>query len=273
MKKERMQLKGDPFKYMERMSQAKVDFEVEITNSSGKIILPDREMYFGVGFSKKAFALFSKTKSHLSAQTPPPIPEGRINYVSIYPPVNRTNKLIKNIINIDIQAAYHTAAYTLGYFSEELYNLHNSASKEDRLKAFGATAKNAQLFRYKEGEIVDIIPKQSPLRSFFINSAAYVGEVMSEAREALGEDFLFFWVDGVFLKHNRGNVPKVKKIFRDYGFEVSSEKLKFVIFNAFKKSYSLNAVDIFGYEKTYQFPRRDYFQNKRDRYFSNKKVS
>ena len=234
MKKEKYQLDGDPYKFMQQLINAKKSFTISLTNSSAKIEIGNKILNFGEKWKPETLGLFSKTNAHLSKQPLPEMPS-EIKYINLTPPES-TFEAYDKVCALDISAAYHSAALILGYFTPELKKAHLKAGKMERLQAFGATAKRAEVFTYINGELRHEEPSENPNRPFFQNCAAYVGEALEEVRSQLGKDFIFYWVDCAFFIDSEKNREIARKVFNKAGFEVHLEKADLLIYRRdFKK--------------------------------------
>ena len=241
MKKEKYQLSGDPYKFMQKLINAKKDFKISLTNSSAKIEIENKVLNFGERWKPKTLGLFSKTNAHLSKQELPPIPT-EIKYINLTPPES-TFEVYDNVCALDISAAYHSAAEVLGYFSPELKAAHLEAGKMERLQAFGATAKRAEVFTFINGELNHEEPSENPNRPFFQNCAAYVGEVLEEVRSRLGKDFIFYWVDCAFFIDTPENRGTAEMLFNSAGFEVHLERADLLIYRRDFKKHTIERYD------------------------------
>lgn len=258
----RRTLKGDPFAYIEALKRQKTPFEWRLTNASGEIRLPSgKKIAFGSGFSARALGTFNSAKAELKKQPIPKVP-GRPRYVGVQPPEDRSWAAWENVASIDLSAAYHNAAFNLGYFSPGLMEKFEKVKKVDRLKAFGATARTLEVFSWNGQEISNITTDVSPLKPFFVSAAYYVGELLYSAQLALKEDFLFFWVDCAFFINTPENVEKVRQIFQEAAMPHHFEQTDFVIFTQDAKKYTIKRY-VDGIEKVYNFTRPEYKERKR----------
>jgi len=269
MAKNRFQYKGNPYNLILRLIESKKAFTYELTSSSGKVVTADSIIVFGDRWSGKTYSLFAKTKKELSKLEPPPKITTKIEYIGVKAP-SQAVEVFDSVSSIDISAAYHSAARQLGYFSEELYKLHKDSNKMERLQAFGATAKRAEVFGYVNGELVSSETNESPVRNFFMTCAMYVSECLKEIRDALKDDFYFFWVDCIFFNNTPENVKLVKSIFEVYGFEYADSKTDFVIFETSEQNYKITRSDGIR-SKEYLFNRRDITESERLIFENNKK--
>lgn len=137
----------------------------------------------------------------------------------------------ENICEVDLTKAYYYAALNLGYISKEFFDECLTLPKQHRLRLIGSIATRKTIFSYSpKNEIphqpFDVKVKQNEkLREAWDNIVYYVDSAMNEAQNYLGEDFLFYWVDGIYFKDYGLNTKKVQLIFEKYGFDSTYEKL------------------------------------------------
>ena len=253
MKNKAIQFRGDPFNYIEALRKIGATFEVELSSASGKIKKDGKVYNFGQPWKFKDLGLFSSTKAALKKRPSHPTPPKERDYIGITPPEGSTFAAYENVIALDITAAYTSAAEILDFFPEELIKKHHAHNKRGRLKAFGATAKRAEVFSFKGGECEHTGVIEAETRAYFLTAAAYVGEVLREVQSALGKDFIFYWVDCAVFNNSPENIDKVKKIFEAYGFSYHFEPLDMIIYKREPKAHRIERYQEGGM-KYYNFP-------------------
>lgn len=115
-----------------------------------------------------------------------------------------------NVFEADVSHAYYRAAYILGFISKDLYlKIVRTCSKHDRLRLLGSIATKKLWQDYKEGELTNgETIKDDLLRDAWFKICNYVDSALLELKDKLGDDFLFYWVDGIYFKYD---APKIKK--------------------------------------------------------------
>lgn len=255
---------GNPFTYISKLVHAGIsnNVELQIGSSSGKIILHDQEktIEFTDPWKPSTFALKAATEKELEAIDAPETPE-KVHYIGVKPP-RQALSFYEDVISLDVKAAYHQAAKILGYFSDELYKRHLEAGKMERLQAFGATAKRTDIFYLVDGELEHFDVIEGPLRPFFLNAAAFIGEIFQDFAAEFEDHFLFYWVDCIFLKNDKGLRERAEDFFRQREIFFHEEKTNFVIFEARQNSYYLQRGTPRGI-KEYNFPRYEIAREQR----------
>jgi hypothetical protein len=98
--------------------------------------------------------------------------------------------------------------------------------KADRLKAFGMLATNYTCFDFKGGEVVNVYSKKdADKRKYFFAVVKGVSEVMQKIKTELSDDFLFYWVDGIYFKTKKSS-DRAIELFKESGYETSFDCLK-----------------------------------------------
>ena len=168
------------FSYQELNLFVEIRKEVRFNIEQKKLLLPN--------YTSKdiGYYLFSN-KIHMAKET------GRVEF--------------NDVMEFDIRKAYYMAAYKLKYISEEFYLRCIELPKTTRLRLIGSIATSKTTFCYKKGKMVGEPTKKEDidLRKAWFNICKYVDTCMRELRQLMGEDFLFYWVDGIYCRNN----PKI----------------------------------------------------------------
>lgn len=133
-----------------------------------------------------------------------------------------------DISEIDLTKAYYYASLHLGYISREFFDRCMEIPKQQRLRLIGSIATRKTIWTYEAGNTEPVkvhVKEDKKLRLAWDNIVRYVDKAMNEVERFLGEDFLFYWVDGVYFRDYGHNAKKIQLIFQKYGFESTYEKL------------------------------------------------
>lgn len=133
-----------------------------------------------------------------------------------------------DVWEIDLTKAYYFAANRLGYLSDEFFEKTMKVPKRIRLRLLGsiATIKNVETFDGTEVTLTQSSDKV--MRDVWHNIVSHVDEVMTEIAMALGDHFLFYWVDGIyFTTFGKNDMCShiVEGIAHAHGFEIHKKKL------------------------------------------------
>ena len=121
--------------------------------------------------------------------------------MSKYVPVNRVMN-VYDIMEMDITSAYYQSAYRLGYISREFYEKCIDLPKMDRLRLIGSLATMHETAVFVEGKEVeyDIKPYDEMHRKIWFHICKNVANCLYQFKEALDDNFLFYWVDGIYFR-------------------------------------------------------------------------
>jgi hypothetical protein len=155
---------------------------------------------------------------------------------------------LDNVFEADISHAYYRACYVLGFISKELYtDIIKKLSKHDRLRLLGCIASIKTTDIYENGILKnpDAPAMQDELlRMAWFKICNYIDTALIDLKFLLGDDFLFYWVDGIYFKvQNKTDVftytaqwYKIRQISLRYNLDFKTIPIKkFTLSN--KKDY------------------------------------
>lgn len=116
------------------------------------------------------------------------------------------------VYNIDIKGAYASCLKNSGLITEPTYQYLLGLKKDERLPAVGMLAKSHIKYIYKGGECVEVIPYRSNTSELFFYLIQKIDEIMREIKWILGDYFIYYWVDGVFIRWNTPQ-KKIDEVF------------------------------------------------------------
>lgn len=185
----------------------KTTFTVKSTNYTTEVIFTNYSYLFS-GSNKPNYKLFgtlAQLKSQVKNIRLPDTQEGKISYYQLdLKNFNTKNNFIPTIYNIDIKAAYATALLNKKYIDAVLYNKIMTLPKLDRLAIVGMLATKKNIYEFKDGEEINYFTEfwdgTGEARKIFFEASKIVDELLIDCRKIAGGDFLFFWVDGIYLK-------------------------------------------------------------------------
>lgn len=132
------------------------------------------------------------------------------------------NQTIKNVVEIDIDQAYWDTALQLGVLDEKLYamGLSEEISKRARLVALGSLAKKVYHYRFHGRQMIGSdVERSEDTENIWFTICKRVSDVMLEIAEAIGDDYIFFWVDGIYLKNNSESIAKAQEIIEKWNYQ------------------------------------------------------
>lgn len=132
----------------------------------------------------------------------------------------------RDCINIDLSAAYWETAYMLGLLSKDTYKRGFKVSKQVRLAAIGSLAKKKRVYEFdgRKQRLLDITRSETEFLWDVICDR--VGDLLCRVADKCGDDFIFFWVDGIYVK--KRSAKKVERLFNNAGYGFKSNPIKAV---------------------------------------------
>lgn len=172
-----------------------------------------------INFIKKVKQHVIKNEIHLGFNRP----KKKIAYF-LYGKSLKPGAVFLDCVNIDLTAAYWTTAYRLGIITPQIYKEGNRHRKQIRLSAIGSLAKKKRVYEFDGKKQVSKHIFRSPTDHLWDVICQEVGSVLIKSAIKCKNDFLFFWVDGIYIKGSR--VKEVESMFSIHGYESKSNKIK-----------------------------------------------
>ncbi len=167
----------------------------------------------------------------------------------------------KDVIEMDLSAAYWSAAHQLGYIDDTLYEKGLLYSKKVRLMALGAAASVKRSF-YFDGEKFNKTgeKKNQQGRDAFRTIASYIDRLMTSICEA-NPSIFGYWVDAFFL-------PASEIDFVRDNIQAAGLNFKFVELSKMEFSKDSGRWKVVCYEKTGRI-KPFLFYDEKERYNKN----
>lgn len=214
--------------------------------------------------------------------------------------------VFKKVLNIDIKSAYPNCLLNNGFIDKKTFNYiekevrqkirENFAKrnkiklseisaedekwlkdrwKEVRLKSVGMLATRTLDVSYVKGKYGKSVWKNTTLeenkylRSIFLFAQYEIGRIMTKIAKAYGKDFLFMWVDGIYVKREAGT-EKAHKILKEFGYKYSTTILRnFRVWRAITKGIPENNSRKLRYRPGgKELIKIDFLKNKKSKPFS-----
>lgn len=187
--------------HIEFLKHAGFPYSLKISNYTVEIISDLYNIQFLHSMrSNRCFAAYAKIKSNVKNFPPPKVKKHELEY---FMHDFKENYYAHHAINIDLKSAYPTVLFNDGYITQETFDYISRIPKLDRLAAIGMLASKKYCFSYDSGgKLVDYHKETSELENFFFHCVKRVGEIMNDLKKLSGNDYLFTWVDGIYLKTN-----------------------------------------------------------------------
>jgi hypothetical protein len=166
------------------------------------------------------------------------------------------------IINIDITSAYATCLLNSKLISKETYLFLQKIPKTERLPAMGMLARNQLIINFEKGEPISNERFTADTAQIFFYIISEINKMMQTVMQMAGDHFLFYWVDGVFLKQD---IPvklldQIENVFLHKNYDVKYESVKDLEWKREEDSVVITMIKN-GENKRYAFKDRNYSKN------------
>lgn len=133
-------------------------------------------------------------------------------------------EIFDNPHSVDISKAYWYGAYKDRFINDDLFEEGLKMDKRIRLASLGSFARRMDryVFDGKTEKIAKTIEPKFP--HIFFNQANTIYKIMEKCKKAAGDNFLFYWTDGIYVK-NKASVEICEKIITAAGFNWVTQKL------------------------------------------------
>lgn len=220
------------------------DFAISRTNRTTKITLNGVKYVYGCGsgFSFKRLTLHSRLKKEIKDN----IISKNLSHLTSAESVNNIKyyhfnenvkfygigEVIEDCTSFDINKAYYNCAFNKGYISKSFYDECIQLDKIVRLGLIGSIATKKTTFHYKGGNLVNSDVKEDlELRKVWFSIVKEVDDCLNELSIEFGDDFIFYWVDGIYVKGNKEkHKDLIERISKKYNFEFKNEPVDCIVF-------------------------------------------
>lgn len=98
----------------------------------------------------------------------------------------------------------------------------------ERLTSVGMLATSHVKYFYKGGKCVDFKPYREPTAQIFFFLIDEINYLMQDIKWILGNDFIFYWVDGVFMKPTtpKKKIQDVENLLINLQYKYKYEKVE-----------------------------------------------
>ncbi len=172
-----------------------------------------------INFIKKVKQCIVKNGIHHNFEKP----DSKVMYFK-YGKCLKPGEVIKDCINIDLTGAYWQTAYMLDMIPPDIYKEGLNIKKQVRLAAIGSLAKKKRVYTFDGVKLVDKTISRSETEHLWDVICHHVGSLLMKVAKECGSDFIFFWVDGIYVR--KKSAARVEKMFKSAGYEFKTAGIK-----------------------------------------------
>lgn len=161
--------------------------------------------------------------------------------------------IYKDVIQIDINQAYPTAARLLNIVPEELFLKGTSISKRASLIAIGSLHRQRRKISVdKDGKrkLIEVEERIGYMSNIWRSIVNFTDQAMQKLFTICGDDAYFYWVDAIFCKKEK--VKAIQDELRKWGFSSKIIEIKTVEYTEQK----VIAIHADGERKEYQLSKQ-----------------
>lgn len=210
--------------------EAGIDFQVKHSNYNTQIIGKESVMKFiQTEHHTRVFVAYNKIVKDLkAAERTVEILQGEWSTENFDSKNGLKPCSYKTVLNLDITSAYPYCLFINKLITLDTFNYLMQLPKSERLPAIGMIAKKSVWIDYKNGKAESWDLKAGEYANIFFFVIQQITDLMAWAAEIAGNDFLFYWVDGIFLKPtiSKKKLQQITGIFAEQGYYYKYENVK-----------------------------------------------
>lgn len=263
--------------FVDYLKYDKQDFVLTSTNYTKTILWGSQKFVFNNTHGKNSwlFPCAKKIKDDIKASN---VIIDEVPRYDIY--FHKPNDLLKrlkgdyntDVTCIDLNSAYLRVLLNNKMITQDTFDYVQNTNKATRLQSVGMLATNKLVFTFKKGKQSGApqILCDKFLRNYFFFCCNEVGELMREVSLIAGNDFYFFWVDGIYISKDF-DYEILTRLCEQKGFKVKVDHLQNVTFANQSKhlhfSYLTKDKDGNDDFKVFNIPFEDYERKSNIQFF------
>lgn len=154
--------------------------------------------------------------------------DSKIDYIDVG--VFESGVVLEDLLEIDINGAYWETAYILGVISKPIYERGKELDKKVRLASLGSLAKKKDVWIYDGKKMKREVIRSYQTENIWFAICKRVSDVMQEAVKLIGSEFVFYWVDGIYIRNDKSLLGSLISLFASYGYETKVKSIHSVVF-------------------------------------------
>jgi hypothetical protein len=140
-------------------------------------------------------------------------------------------EVISDLVEIDIDKAYWETAYLLGVVDRRIYKQGLAVDKKVRLAALGSLAKITERWVFDGKEMKKAKNERSyATENIWFAICRRVADAMQECVKIAADDFVFYWVDGIYIRNKPNVLGEVMQCLNKWGYQSKSKNVRDVVF-------------------------------------------
>jgi hypothetical protein len=216
---------------IDELKDEKIPFTLETTTLTRKVITPDFTYSYinkGAGLNLWELNLIKAVKRDalaINIDNFPKVTAEDVPYINRNPKRFGSCLTFEDMYEVDLNQAYWNLAYINGIITEATFlkAAHPRISKGARLIALGALAKRTRVIEFDGTQYGKLYEgERLTTERLFYFCCEEVASIMIDFAQLAGDDFLFYWVDAIFLKG-----PAVQKVIENLIAVQQEIKIKF----------------------------------------------
>lgn len=239
----------NPNKKLNRLGKIGAEYQHSFTLSSTTIKVGNETFYYGsINYKMKEFHLQRALKKEVLKNIKekklivPKYDNEKIAYMKYSPDLGVMSDSFTclDVKEYDLSKAYYVCAYRLGYIGKEMYDTCMDLTKEQRLRFIGSMATVKKVYTKRGFKVISLkIRRNKLLRFVWFHICKQVDECLDELRALVGDRFIMYYVDGIYL--------------RKWEEDLNSDTLQVINYDATikyieeKYGFTFKAVDTLGY--------------------------
>jgi hypothetical protein len=215
--------------YTEHFKMENRPFEMHLSNYTVKLVNDKRTVHFMANAQSKAtFAGAMKVKKDILKKDIPVVNYESIKYYDYNLEIANDKILnLDSVLNFDLKSAYATILKNYDFISDETFLHVSKMKKQERLAAIGMLASKKYIFYFdQKGNLQENFEKkESEFKNFFYFAVQKTNETMINLVNKFKDEFIFYWVDGIYYKSMDYIYNEIEKIMKENNFLFSHEIL------------------------------------------------
>lgn len=163
------------------------------------------------------------------------------------------------VFNLDINSAYPSALLAVELITRETFQALMSLPKLDRLACIGILGSRKEVFKYINGKLDEHETIEGRFRHIWKFVVNYVDSIMLELIELNRENFVFYWVDGIYLrtKPSPEKLEEIQYTIEEAGLQFKTEFLQNFSVERERQNFKIKYLKS-GKQKVFEIPSKTY---------------